>query len=139
MLIVSSVEATELSFLLFFLSAGLVFDQALAGFVVFHFHSHEKKLISPLIATQMWLKSYLKTESVLKLNRCYLIQALMGPVPEQYLWAEFCLRSEGFFNCLFLVLYFLLRGDTLRSNNSQGINFFGGGFDFPKKNQIGEK
>ena len=44
MLIVSSVEATELSFLLFFLSAGLVFDQAVAGFVVFHFHGHEKKV-----------------------------------------------------------------------------------------------
>ena len=46
-------------------------------------------------------------------------------------------QSEGFFNCLFLVLYFLLRGDTLRSNNSERINFFflvggGGGVDFPK-------
>ena len=42
----------------------------------------------------------------------------------------------GIFNCLFLILYFLRRRDTLRSNNSEGVNFFffvgGGGFDFPK-------
>ena len=134
MLIVSSVKATELSFLLFFVSAGLVFDQVVAGF---HFHSHEKRLISLLITTQTWLKRYLKTESVLKLNRCYPIQALIGSVSWQVFVGRVCLQSEGFFNCLFLVLYFLLRGDTLRSNNSERINFFffgggGGGVDFPK-------
>ena len=44
MLIVSSVEATELSLIFFLQLAGLVFDQAVAGFVVLHFHSLEKKV-----------------------------------------------------------------------------------------------
>lgn len=129
-------DSMDMSFLQFFLSAGLVFDQVVAGFEVFHFHSHEKKLISLLITTQTWLKSYLKTESVLKLNRCYLIQALLGPVSWEVFVGRVCLRSEGFFNCLFLVLYFLLRGDTLRSNNSKGINFFGGALTSQRTNQI---
>ena len=38
MLIVGSAEAAELSFLLFLIPAGLVFDRAVAAFV-FHFHS----------------------------------------------------------------------------------------------------
>ena len=36
-------EASELSFLLFLRLAGLVFDRAVAAFVIFHFHSLEKK------------------------------------------------------------------------------------------------
>ena len=44
MLIAGSVEAVELSFLVFLLPAGLVFDRAVAAFVVFYFHSLEKKV-----------------------------------------------------------------------------------------------
>ena len=43
MLIAGSMEAAELSFLLFLLPPGLVFDRAVVAFVVFHFHSLEKK------------------------------------------------------------------------------------------------
>ena len=43
MLIVGLMEASEPSFLLFLRLAGLVFDQAVAALVIFHFHSLEKK------------------------------------------------------------------------------------------------
>ena len=79
MLIVSSVGVTKLSFLLFFLSACLVFDQALAGFVVFHFHSH-KRNVDLTIDHNTNVAQKLFENSVLKLSRCYLIQALIGQV-----------------------------------------------------------
>ena len=69
-LIVGSVEAAELSFLLFLLPASLVFDRVLAAFVVFHFQS---------LFGKSKKRSCLKIKSAQKLNGCYLIQTLIGP------------------------------------------------------------
>ena len=106
-----AMDSMDMSFLQFFLSAGLVFDQAVAGFVVFHFHSHEKKLISLLITMQPWLKSYLKTESRLKLNRC-LSKRWLAQFPEKYLWADFVYKA-GDFSIAFFSSYIFCSEGTL--------------------------
>ena len=117
--IVCSVEATELSFLLFLLPNGLVFDRVVAAFVVFHFHSLEKKWFHYWSqckrVSKVETRSCLKTKRGQKLNGSDLIQALLAEISEKYLWSEFVYQARDFFNRLFLDLHFSLRGNTLRS------------------------
>ena len=83
----------------------------------------KKELISLLILMQMWLES--RNTKLLEnksdwtdviLSNCQLAQ-----IPEKYLWTEFIYEARDLFNHLFLNLYFLFRGDTLRSYISEGI------------------
>lgn len=111
LLTVCTVEAAELSFLLFLLPAGLVFDGAVGAFVAFYFYSFEKKVISLLIPKQMWLESrnaklFESKKSARKSNGSNLIQALISPDSWEVFVNRVCLRSEGFFNRRFLDLSF---------------------------------
>ena len=76
MLIAGSTEAAELSFLLFLLPAGLVFDRAVVAFVVFHFHSLEKKSWS-----HYWSHctrgSKVETRSCLRVRKCAKIERML--------------------------------------------------------------
>ena len=120
-----SIEAAKLSFLLFLVPAGLVFDRAVAAFVVFHFHSREKMLISLLIPMQMWLES--RDAKLFENKKCANIEQLLSypsadcPKFLRSICGRSLFTTRGIFNVLFLDLYFSLRGDTLRSYNSVGI------------------
>ena len=69
--------------------------------------------------------SKVKTPSYLKIKSDWMDVILsncqLAQIPEKYLWTEFIYEARELFNHLFLNLYFLFRGDTLRSYISEGI------------------
>ena len=106
MLIVGWVEAAELSFLLFLLLYGLVFQRnasyiwglsfpqpwKMKGWA--HYWSQCKR--GSQVETRR-TRSCLKIKSALKLNGCYLVQALIGPDSWEVFVGGVCLWGGDFF------------------------------------------
>lgn len=99
-------------------------EQWLQSFII----STALKAISLLIPIQMWLKS--KKAKLFKNKNSTKIQS--AQTPEKYLWAKFVYEERDFLNCLLLYLYFSLRGDTLTSQDFDGICLIDLGFFFQK-------